>query len=198
MNVFVDRNVLFVGTMNEDETTQTLSDKVVDRANVLRFGKPGKLGSHASSQNGQVLNDRFPYETWQSWYRSENGLEQEISQQVDSWISRLNDALTRIRRPFAFRTQLAIRAYVANYPGHDPDSVLLAMSDQIEQKILPKLRGFDPSDRDFRQTVADITAVLRELKDDLLIAAISSASKGHQFAWMGVDRSEEENAVAVQ
>ena len=41
--VFVDHNVLFVGTMNEDESTQSLSDKVVDRANVLRFGTPRKL-----------------------------------------------------------------------------------------------------------------------------------------------------------
>ena len=29
--------------MNEDETTQSLSDKVIDRANVLRFGAPETL-----------------------------------------------------------------------------------------------------------------------------------------------------------
>ena len=45
MRLFVDTNVLFVGTMNEDETTQTLSDKVVDRANFLCFGKPKQLQS---------------------------------------------------------------------------------------------------------------------------------------------------------
>ena len=32
-NLWVPNNVLFVGTMNEDESTQTLSDKVLDRAN---------------------------------------------------------------------------------------------------------------------------------------------------------------------
>ena len=32
LRVMVDTNVLFVGTMNEDESTQTLSDKVIDRA----------------------------------------------------------------------------------------------------------------------------------------------------------------------
>ena len=35
--IFPGYNVLFAGTMNEDESTQSLSDKVVDRANVLRF-----------------------------------------------------------------------------------------------------------------------------------------------------------------
>jgi Chromosome segregation ATPases len=198
MNVFVDRNVLFVGTMNEDETTQTLSDKVVDRANVLRFGKPGKLEHHATGGNGQLLIERLPFQTWQGWYRPESELDEQTSEQLSNWIARLNDALTRIRRPFAHRTRLAMRTYVANYPGVDPDSVLHAMSDQIEQKILPKLRGFDPGDREFRQTVSDINGVLRELKDELLIDAISSASKGHQFAWMGVDRSQEEVSLAGQ
>src|ERR1035441_2314743 len=37
--IFPDFNVLFVGTMNEDESTQSLSDKVIDRANVLRIGR---------------------------------------------------------------------------------------------------------------------------------------------------------------
>ena len=41
--LFVGRNTLFVGTMNEDESTQSLSDKVIDRSNVLRFGKPNDL-----------------------------------------------------------------------------------------------------------------------------------------------------------
>ena len=42
LRVWIPKNVLFVGTMNEDETTQALSEKVLDRANVLRFGKPQK------------------------------------------------------------------------------------------------------------------------------------------------------------
>ena len=41
--LYAGYNVLFVGSMNEDETTQSLSDKVIDRANVLTFGKPENL-----------------------------------------------------------------------------------------------------------------------------------------------------------
>ena len=40
---FVGSNVIFVGTMNDDESTYSLSDKVLDRANVLHFGKPQKF-----------------------------------------------------------------------------------------------------------------------------------------------------------
>ena len=38
------RNVLWTGTMNEDETTKSLSDKVLDRANLLHFPRPKSFG----------------------------------------------------------------------------------------------------------------------------------------------------------
>ncbi|MCZ8163280.1 MAG: AAA family ATPase, partial [Microcystis sp. LE19-196.1B] len=41
--VLIPNEFLFVGTMNEDETTQSLSDKVLDRANILTFGRPPDL-----------------------------------------------------------------------------------------------------------------------------------------------------------
>ena len=40
LSLYPGRNVFFVGTMNEDESTQSLSDKVIDRATVLRFWRP--------------------------------------------------------------------------------------------------------------------------------------------------------------
>lgn len=54
-SIWVPDNVLFVGTMNEDESTQTLSDKVLDRANLLRFGKPSnKTMSKENSKHSGV------------------------------------------------------------------------------------------------------------------------------------------------
>jgi hypothetical protein len=71
MRVFVARNVFFVGTMNEDETTQSLSDKVVDRANVLRFGPPRRLTiepglGHQEDGDLQLGTRRLPYDHWSS------------------------------------------------------------------------------------------------------------------------------------
>ena len=39
------RNILFVGTMNEDETTHALSDKALDRGNVIAFPSPRTMCS---------------------------------------------------------------------------------------------------------------------------------------------------------
>ena len=37
------RNVLWTGTMNQDETTKSLSDKVLDRSIIIHFPRPTKL-----------------------------------------------------------------------------------------------------------------------------------------------------------
>src|ERR1700731_4258746 len=57
--VFPVPRLLFVGTMNEDKSTQTLSDKVVDRANVLRFPRPKSLQSGTASGTNGDGTDRF-------------------------------------------------------------------------------------------------------------------------------------------
>ena len=38
-------NILWVGTMNEDETTKSLSDKVLDRGNLISFPRPTEFKS---------------------------------------------------------------------------------------------------------------------------------------------------------
>ncbi len=195
MQLFVDTNVLFVGTMNEDETTQTLSDKVVDRANVLRFGRPHNLRLNASS-NGQPVNvsdDRLAHETWQSWRKHD--LPDNVASRVEDWISQLNDAMDSIRRPFAHRTTLAIQRYVANYPGLEEDdetALYHAMSDQLEQKIFPKFRGLDPTEPHVRRALDTLRLILMELHDEQLAETIDDCRKEHQFVWMGVDRFEQE------
>ena len=68
--LWVGPNVLFVGTMNEDETTQTLSDKVLDRSNVLRFGKPSDTKAHQDGCDtlNIPLSEKFlSWERWKSW-----------------------------------------------------------------------------------------------------------------------------------
>ena len=72
--LFVNSNILFVGTMNEDETTQSLSDKVMDRSNVLRFGKPSSINA---KMDIAIFNDIYPklenymqLKQWKKWCTS--------------------------------------------------------------------------------------------------------------------------------
>ena len=193
LQIFVDSNVLFVGTMNEDETTQSLSDKVVDRANVLRFGRPAKFTTAASKE--VAPSDKWlSFERWQEWVKDDDTLSPQVRDEVTSWVEELNVAMQLIGRPFAHRTFLSILAYVANYPELEGSSHKIAMADQIELKILPKLRGLDPTENNTRQAIARLQSVLDKIGDQALVSAFSNCIRqsGHQFVWHGVDRVSNE------
>lgn len=197
--IWVDYNVLFVGTMNQDETTQTLSDKVLDRANVLRFGKPDeKTQCSQIDMQGENWVDRYlPFDLWQSWIKS-FGEHTAWSEQITKWTNRLNDALDRVGRPFGYRVQQAIRTYVANYPRvEDEGRYKLAFADQLEQKIMPKLQGVDLANNATNISLDVVEAVIAELDDQELGEAFRMARDESQavgmFQWRGVTRPVEEN-----
>ena len=67
-----------------------------------------------------------------------------------------------------------------------------AMADQVEFKILPKLRGIDPLETNCLDAINQITEMVeQDLNDGLLANAIKDRTDEHQFIWGGVDRSDE-------
>ncbi len=188
--LWVGKNILFVGTMNEDESTQTLSDKVLDRANVMRFGKPPEGLPNLSNQIlVNATQDRYlPYNTWKSWIKTNSG---QWGGDLDKWIELANRALGRIGRPFGHRVQRAIREYVRNYPGvDDGQSHRLAFADQLEQKVIPKLRGIE-LEGNAVESLDELQSLIDETGDlDLRNAfadSIDERSTG-TFVWRGVTR----------
>ncbi|HUW30153.1 MAG TPA: AAA family ATPase [Planctomycetota bacterium] len=191
--LYVGSNVLFVGTMNEDETTQALSPKVMDRANVLRFGKPEKT---RGSRNDERQTRGEPtgylvYEDWSGWNRPD--LPQADKQRLEKVCGRLNAALQLIHRPFGHRVHQAMESYMANYPTWTDAPFNHALADQLEQKIIPKLRGISRDTDDHAGDVYDaISLVINEIEDGELLKAFSEASEAPVFEWHGVNRPERE------
>jgi hypothetical protein len=189
--LIVDRNVMFVGTINEDESTQTLSDKVVDRANVLRFGKPLRLAAPAPEEPGsqQETQGHLLWKTWQQWLKAADTLTAAEEDLIAKTAAQANDALGRIGRAFGHRTFRAMQAYVQQYPrGDNPNGLQFALADQIEQRVLPKLRGIDPSDRAAGECITQVIEIVESLGDKELQGAINEARQGHSFWWQGLDR----------
>ncbi len=190
IRLWVGRNVLFAGTMNEDESTQTLSDKVLDRSNVLRFGKPPSSSGIAPERSDQHKRDQFlTQDVWQGWVRPVQ--DHRWRKEVDEWIENLNDALELIGRPFGWRVREAIRQYIANYPGIDGQNVhKIAMADQVEQKVIPKLRGSDITQS--QDALNAVERVLDQLQDGDLSDAFRECKQETMygtFNWRGVTRS---------
>jgi hypothetical protein len=196
--IWIGSNVLFVGTMNEDETTQSLSDKVMDRANVLRFGKPDKMEplDRDAAQEEITSEGYLTMQQWQEWLVPQYEPNQPWHNEIINWTERLNEALDRIGRPFGWRVRKVIRLYVANYPGVlGQNRYKLAFADQVEQKIMPKLRGIDLNDS--ASVLDEISQVIADLDDHDLSRAFQIARNDQStgmFIWRGVTRPVEPNA----
>jgi hypothetical protein len=193
--LLVWKNVLFVGTMNEDESTQTLSDKVIDRSNLLRFGKPGKLhGADDTPRDsaGPAVREYLAYETWQRWCQGTGD-----GSAFDKDINKLNDLLEIVRRPFGHRVSSSIRRYISLYPPWTDKAEQWAFADQIEFRILPRLRGLDLADGEVDGLFQYLEVLCRERLDDVALAKAIRQHREHgdasgQFHWRGLDRTIEE------
>lgn len=195
--LFVAWNTLFVGTMNEDESTQSLSDKALDRSNVLRFGRPKAIAANPDVFGFQEKcrdDARFmDYEAWKDWFRTPDG-QYDIKQEEADAINKINDALADVGRPFAFRVFSSIRSYLANYPDQTQTGRQAALADQIEMKVLPKLNGLDKQSSSTEKALKDIEEVLEQQvqdKDKELLEAFRAAKDNQDdtiFQWRGVTR----------
>ncbi len=184
IRLFAGKNILFVGTMNEDESTQSLSDKVIDRANVLHFGKPNKLSNieqNVSTQNADPLSVR----AWEKWIKK---VETQTVPELDMFEKQLNDintVLAELGRPFGWRTFKAIATYIANYP--DPEHQKRAMADQIAMRVMPKLRGTDVNEH--AAVFNRLKGQLDHINDAALTAAFDDAKNSSMgfFNWRGIN-----------
>ena len=104
--LWVGENILFVGTMNEDETTQSLSDKVLDRSNVLRFGKPASRLANGNMHPAEPLRlqGRLTHSHWKSWLHNSSD-QSPWSENVANWTEKVNLALEKVGRPFGYRVE---------------------------------------------------------------------------------------------
>ncbi|KAA0578216.1 hypothetical protein [Azospirillum sp. Sh1] len=192
-SLYAGHNTLFVGSMNEDESTLSLSDKVLDRSNLLRFPRPEALANEPPSDHDAAFDAHLPEEQWRSWCRRFDALPDPVKTNAKDWVRRLNEAMDSMGRPFGHRLNQAILSYVANYPGSDDQGVArIAFADQIEQRILPKLRGVELAD-----SAAPLEKlhglIANDLKDDELAKALRDAmaddGTGRTFNWRGVRRT---------
>jgi archaellum component FlaC len=195
IRLYADYNTVFVGTMNEDETTQSLSDKVIDRANVLHFGKPAKLKPNIGQEAaGQQERFKLSRETWVQWQKAV--VPESLDEQAGV-LRRLNEQLARLGRPFAHRTYQAMLSYLANYPTQMGNGGLnRPLADQIAMRIMPKLRGLDLTMH--QPTLAAVKSILQsDVQDAALGRAFDAATDSQQnrsgfFQWQGLDWANEQ------
>ncbi len=85
--IAIGSNILWTGTMNEDETTKGLSDKVIDRSTLITFPRPKELRSRMVSDSAtQKLEFVLPRSTWNGWLNNKRTDNSGIFQEtIDSY-----------------------------------------------------------------------------------------------------------------
>lgn len=149
------RNVLWVGTMNQDETTKSLSDKVLDRGVVINFPRPERLErmkklSDPSSHASKLISKK----QWGRWWAEKSSFNDDQITPYKLFVEEMNISLSKVGRALGHRVWQSIEYYMSNYPdvleaqrNNDDASLVKAMKvafeDQLVQKVMPKLRGIE-------------------------------------------------------
>lgn len=168
------RNVLWTGTMNQDETTHALSDKVLDRSIVIHFPRPTEL---KGLDKNNLLSKYAPSKplnkkTWESWVKNDISFNKEILP-YKKFLDEMNMRLAVAGRAIGHRVWQSVEYYMANYPDvivaqkkEDKKALNAAMhkafEDQIVQKVMPKLRGIDTRGTSYSDCLVPIKQLLNE------------------------------------
>lgn len=149
-------NVAFLGTVNMDETTHGISDKVLDRAFTLEFWN--------------VDLDAYP-----GW--DVDGLTQGQVLKVKDCLESLLDALSPERMHFGWRTVEDILSYLGLASKAEAFDLTASLDDVVYARVLPKLRGAETSRLHdaLKKTIASLEErglersckKVRDLKNDL-------------------------------
>ena len=124
-------NLLFTGTINVDETTQPISDKVIDRANTIEFFAVdlGKIPERRPEPAVIPISSL----TWRS-YQAKRPVESYRSQIVE-----IGAMLNKADMGLGYRVLREIELYLAN--SENLLSPEVAFDLQVKQRILPRVRG---------------------------------------------------------
>lgn len=155
----IGKNILWVGTMNEDETTKALSDKVVDRSTLITFPRPKTLVSRRSDIKIPDTEKRLTEGLWKKWCSNTLTEDQLKDKNFDinkyrKIIEDINDQMSKLNRNLGHRVWQSIERYVFSHPmtvaNIDNGSEFKrqfdsAFAEAVAFKVMPKLRGIEVS-----------------------------------------------------
>jgi hypothetical protein len=210
------RNMLFAGTMNQDETTKALSDKVLDRGVTIYFPRPTTLMARKKLKAIESPSHFLSTQQWQRWVKLESNLPDGEQNKYKGIIERINNYLGEVGKALGHRVWQSIEYFMVNHPlvlefsanGFDDanyeKALHFAFEDQLVQKVMPKLRGIETRSIGKDRCLSPISALLSEKGFNIVADFDRAMVMGHgQFMWCSADylndeTSKKEYQVLVQ
>lgn len=142
----VGQNILFVGTINKDESTHQFSDKVLDRSNIISlelvpFHEISEVNDYI--QSDQKKRNQLKYDDFKNFKNSNptNGLTQKEKEMFWKLHLAINSKDKNIG--IGWRILKQIDEYLKNLPVQNDLSRKEAIDIQLVQRVLSKIRGSD-------------------------------------------------------
>lgn len=188
-------NLLFVGTVNLDETTYHFSDKVLDRANVITLNTDLSFQSLANlkkEQRNPSLNQKiFDLADYQSFHRYDHQLQ--LKNREIECLQVIHDQLQKVNPHLGvgYRIFHQIDIYLKNLPLRSNYQRSEAFDYQIAQRILTKLRG---SEDQLKFLLGDFDIESGEVKNSHLLHCFdifSDISFFHKSKQITMNKSKE-------
>ena len=205
------RNVLWVGTMNQDETTKSLSDKVLDRGIVINFPRPERLERMKTLSDPSIHAAKLiTKKQWGRWWAKNSSFKDEQITPYRLFIEEMNSYLSKVGRALGHRVWQSIEYYMSNYPDvmeaqrNNDDASLgkamkVAFEDQLVQKVMPKLRGIETRGKSKSDCLDKIRTQL--VNDDYTIIEdfdLACEFGYGQFIWNSANYLKDDEAVNGQ
>ncbi len=201
--LMLGRNVLWAGTMNQDETTKSLSDKVTDRGIEIHFPRPQKFERRIQLKKRDEPSPLLPRKVWENWWSKESRFTEAQIAPFKTFVEDLNENLAHVGRALGHRVWQSIEYYMANYPtikvleefdgktfkGYGDENILkqemkIAFEDQLVQKIMPKMRGIETRGQSKTECLDRIRTQLVEASYNIVDDFDIACKYGYgQFMW---------------
>ena len=162
----INNNVIFIGTINLDETTKDISDRLLDRAFVINLKKKKftDFYSQDSSKNNGSLEICDSAVLYNQWRSDNEPITAFVTRELD-FLDELHEIISKYdeQKGVSFRVLKNIGTYINNIPTNDESKKMIdkkkAFDLVLKQTVMKKLSG--PDNR-----LNDLIGVIQEIGEE--------------------------------
>ncbi|MBF8419105.1 hypothetical protein [Heyndrickxia coagulans] len=149
----IHNNVIFVGTVNYDETTTEFSDRLLDRANVIYPRKMSFLDIKKNYSKYEKITEIEPVSMLNASFLKNTDNEKDILNLLTEEEASLLDELHALlhtydrQRGISFRVVNGIARFISNIPVNEVGEPMISRKEafdfQVSQRVLSKVKGIE-------------------------------------------------------
>ena len=166
--VNIGQNVIFIGTVNLDETTKAFSDRLLDRINLVTLQKGSFKTMHAIES--KLLPQTYTYKQFKSWLTPHMPLSTFTELELD-FFDQLHELIHQYdhQKGVSYRFLNKLGDYIQNIPACETNTYTISKADAIDlgikQRLLTKLTG---SEQQFGSLIGTTKSPSEQPTDSLL------------------------------